>query len=198
MQDEIYRFGWDISSSCIGCCVLDGQGELVYYTNIKLWHHPPGLLPKSHSISCGIIEIIDNVRINIGCDKNSEMHFVEKPLSQVAGRTSRNTLMLLAGVNAIACSVIIEMLDGDDSRIQYITQKQADKAVGLKFEKGKRKVESIKFVQNLYKEIQFDKNRNGVNYERGSDDIADAIVVARAAWMMAMAKEAKRNKELLN
>ena len=105
--------------------------------------------------------------------------FVEEPASIFSmGRSSAHTISKLQRFNGMCCYALSILFN----RIpKLIPVRSARKSVGIKIKRGDNtKLEVIKWVkQNYPKDFIFEHTRHG-NPKPGTDDIADAIVVALA------------------
>ena len=112
-------------------------------------------------------------------DKKVVDIFVEEPASIFSmGKSSAHTISKLQRFNGMCCYALSILFN----RIpKLIPVRSARKEVGIKIKRGDNtKLEVIKWVkQNYPKDFVFEHTRHG-NPKPGTDDIADAIVVALA------------------
>jgi hypothetical protein len=100
----------------------------------------------------------------------------------MVGKTNKDTLLALAGINAVISHVIINMCKGDHTRLRYLYPNEVKRIVGLKVPKGgDKKSLTLALVLSLYPEFPLVMNRKGINPVDGTYDMADAYITARAA-----------------
>ena len=105
--------------------------------------------------------------------------FVEEPASIFSmGRSSAHTISKLQRFNGMCCYAI---RIGMGMPAELISVRKARSSVGIKIKRGDNtKLEVIKWVKLKYpQDFLFEMTRYG-NPKPGTDDIADAIVVALA------------------
>ena len=165
--------GLDISSSRIGYCLINENEELLLVDEIKL--------KPSQSLE----ERADIFKKEMECIKRSlqqeevDYVFIEQPFMAFSGgKTTAATMAKLQRFNGM-CSYVVHDLFGSPA-----TLLQANKARGLVDLKIKRgdntKLKVIEWVSDKYpKEFIVEYTRHG-NPKPGTDDKADAIVIANA------------------
>ena len=165
--------GLDISSSRIGYCLINENEDLLLVDEIKL--------KPSQSLE----ERADIFKKEMECIKRSlqeqevDYVFIEQPFMAFSGgKTTATTMAKLQRFNGM-CSYVVHDLFGGPA-----TQLQTNKArglVGLKIKRGDNtKLKVIEWVSNKYpKEFIVEYTRHG-NPKPGTDDKADAIVIANA------------------
>ena len=162
--------GLDISSSRIGYCLINENEDLLLVDEIKL--KPSQSLEERADIFKNTMEIIK---------QHSEVDyvFIEQPFMAFSGgKTTAATMAKLQRFNGM-CSYVVHNLFG-----RTPTLIQANKArglVGLKIKRGdKTKLKVIEWVSQKYpKKFIVEYTRHG-NPKPGTDDKADAIVIANA------------------
>lgn len=162
--------GLDISSSRIGYCLINENEELLLVDEIKL--KPSQTLEKRADIFKKTMEIIK---------EHSEVNyvFIEQPFMAFSGgKTTAATMAKLQRFNGM-CSYVVHSVFGSPA-----TLLQANKARGLvdlKIKRGENtKLKVIEWVQEKYPtSFLVEYTRHG-NPKPGTDDKADAIVIANA------------------
>ena len=162
--------GLDISSSRIGYCLINEKEELLLVDEIKL--KPSQSLEERADIFKNTMQIIK---------EHSEVDyvFIEQPFMAFSGgKTTAATMAKLQRFNGM-CSYVVHSLFGSPA-----TLLQANKArglVGLKIKRGENtKLKVIEWVQKKYPtSFLVEYTRHG-NPKPGTDDKADAIVIANA------------------
>lgn len=159
--------GWDISTSAIGICVKDDEGKTVEFGVI----YPAGatMFEKQKNAAGQVVSFCKRV-----CPK--AQHFVEDRLGGfTGGRTSSQTLMALAAMNAVVSFVLSEF--GSVTHIPPVT---VNRIMGFKKPKGaERKPLVVKLVRSREPSFPYRETAGG-NYVKGTDDMADAWMLAEA------------------
>jgi hypothetical protein len=114
---------------------------------------------------------------------NVEHIFIETALKKfIPGRSRADTIMKLAKFNGIVSWMCYETFGLEPT---YINVNSARSLYGLSFPRGtkgpKRKkmvIESV--IEREKTAFKYEMARGGKNYKKGTDDRADAIVIARA------------------
>ena len=162
--------GLDISSSRIGYCLIDENEDLLLVDEIKL--KSSQTLEERADIFKKTMEIIK---------EHSEVNhvFIEQPFMAFSGgKTTAATMAKLQRFNGM-CSYVVHSVFGSPA-----TLLQANKARGLvdlKIKRGENtKLKVIEWVQEKYPtSFLVEYTRHG-NPKPGTDDKADAIVIANA------------------
>ena len=162
--------GLDISSSRIGYCLINENEDLLLVDEIKL--KPSQSLEERADIFKKAMEIIK---------EHSEVEhvFIEQPFMAFSGgKTTAATMAKLQRFNGM-CSYVVHSVFGSPA-----TLLQANKARGLvdlKIKRGENtKLKVIEWVQEKYPtSFLVEYTRHG-NPKPGTDDKADAIVIANA------------------
>ena len=163
--------GWDISTSAIGICVRRADGKIVEFGVI----YPKGLSQyEKHRDAAN--------QVSTFCKRvcPQAQHFVEERLGGfTGGKTTRQTLMVLASMNAVVSFVLADF--GPVVHIAPITTKRI---TGLVVPKGgDKKVEVIRLARSREPSFPYAETAAG-NYVRGTDDMADAWLLAEAGLMI--------------
>ena len=162
--------GLDISTSKVGVAILSEKRKLLETKLIKL-NKDDELEDRTKRFIMELVKVLPGRRV-LGV-------FVEEPASIFSmGRSSAHTISKLQRFNGMCCYGISILLN----RIpELIPVRSARKSVGIKIKRGDNtKLEVIKWVKQSYpKDFIYENTRHG-NPRPGTDDIADAIVVALA------------------
>jgi Holliday junction resolvasome RuvABC endonuclease subunit len=162
--------GLDISSSRIGYCLINENKDLLLVDEIKL--KPSQSLEERADIFKNTMEIIK---------EHSEVDhvFIEQPFMAFSGgKTTAATMAKLQRFNGM-CSYVVHHLFGSPATL--IQANKARGLVNLKIKRGENtKLKVIEWVQEKYPtEFLVEYTRHG-NPKPGTDDKADAIVIANA------------------
>lgn len=159
--------GWDVSTSAIGICVRDDLGKVLEFGVI----YPKGESHREKHIDAAAQVVNFCKRVCPTAD-----HFVEERLGGfTGGLTTKQTLMALAAMNAVVSFILHDF--GTVTHIPVVT---VNRITGFKKPKDSdRKVEVIKFVRQLEPSLPYAETAAG-NYVRGTDDMADAWMLAEA------------------
>jgi len=167
--------GLDVSTSKIGYCILNEKKELIENEFMKLKPLP---LEDRAEIFYNFLLILKN--------KYEINHvFIEEPFSMFGGgRTTAGTMAKLQRFNGM-CSFAVRRVFMMNPVL--ISANKARKAVGLKIKRGENtKKKVIEWVEKEYPKDFIVKLTSYGNPKPGTDDMADAVVIALAG------------KELLN
>jgi hypothetical protein len=174
--------GLDISTSIVGVAVIDDR-KLVLSTHWDL-SKLDTLFSKAELVGSELWQIRNNYNI--------EHIFIETALKKfIPGRSRADTIMKLAKFNGI-----ISWLCYDSFNMEpvYINVNSARTLYGLSFPRGtkgpKRKkmvIESV--IEKEKTAFAYEMARGGKNFKKGTDDRADAIVIARAGEFLLRNKD---------
>ena len=162
--------GIDISTSKIGISIIDYKENLILSELLKM--KPTDSLEKR-------TEIFNQKMIQIRRKHDIKNIFIEQPyMAFSGGKTTAVTMAKLQRFNGMCCYAIYDLFGFPASLIQ------ANKARGLVELKIKRgdntKLKVIEWVSKKYpKDFIVEYTRHG-NPKPGTDDKADAIVIANA------------------
>ena len=162
--------GLDISTSRIGYSIIDHDESLINYGEIKL--NPKESLEIRADLFFSILTQLEE-------DHDIKYVFIEQPfIAFSGGKTTAVTMAKLQRFNGM-CSYIVRLLFGFPATL--IQANKARGLVGLKVKRGeKAKHKVIEWVEAKYpKDFIVEYTRHG-NPKPGTDDKADAIVVANA------------------
>lgn len=171
---QTYVLGLDISTSVIGFAIMDTDLKLITYDKLKFKTSQP--LEERASFF-----------------KNKLLHFekyyaicnvyVEQPAMMFGrGKTTAQTMSKLQRFNGMCCYVVYNELQLIPELIHPNT---ARKKMNISIPRNvlNKKHFIIEQVQKKYTNFKFNITRHG-NPQPGTDDIADAIVIAHAGLCM--------------
>jgi Holliday junction resolvasome RuvABC endonuclease subunit len=176
--------GLDISTAVVGVAVID-EGRLVLS---KHWDISKAdtLFTKAEMIGAELWQIRNEYKIdNI---------FIETALKKfIPGRSRADTIMKLAKFNGIISWICYESFETEPI---YINVNSARSLYGLSFPRGTKGPQRKKMVIEAVIEKEktaftYEMARGGRNYKKGTDDRADAIVIARAGEFLLKNKDNK-------
>lgn len=178
--------GLDISTSMVGAAIIDKKtSSLVESTG---WD-----ISKIDS-TFDKAEFIGAELYAFRSAYNIEHIFIETALKRfMPGRSRADTIVKLAKFNGITSWLCYECYDITPT---YINVNTARSLYGLSFPRGtkgpKRKKMVIEAVIEKEKTaFRYEMARGGKNYKKGTDDRADAIVIARAGEFILRNKDNK-------
>ena len=162
--------GLDISSSRIGYCLINEKEELLLVDEIKL---------KSSQSLEERADIFKEAMSIINEHSEVDYVFIEQPFMAFSGgKTTAATMSKLQRFNGM-CSYVVHSIFGSPATL--IQANKARGLVDLKIKRGENtKLKVIEWVQAKYPtEFLVEYTRHG-NPKPGTDDKADAIVIANA------------------
>ena len=178
--------GLDISTTMVGCAVIDPDSrslvEVVGWDLSKL----SNTFEKSELIGANFYELRSRYDI--------EDVFVETALKRfLPGKSRADTLIKLAKFNGIVSWLCFECFGTEPI---YINVNTARSLYGLSFPRGTKGPQRKKMVVEAVIEkektaFKYEMARGGKNYKRGTDDRADAVVIARAGEYLLRNKNSK-------
>ena len=177
--------GLDISTSRLGIALLDSSGNLILSED---WNLEPleGLFAKAELVGSHLWQLRNSHDI-----KNV---FIESALKKfIPGRSRADTLIKLAKFNGIVSWMCYDSFGVEPT---YLNVNTARSLYGLSFPRGtkgpKRKKMVIEAVIEKEKtSFKYEMARGGKNFKKGTDDRADAIVIARAGEFLLKNKDNK-------
>lgn len=164
--------GLDISTAVVGVAIIkDSKLSLSSHWDIS---KESNLLKKAELIGSELWQLKD---------QDIEHIFIETALKKfIPGRSRADTIMKLAKFNGIVSWMCYDTFGLEPT---YINVNSARSLYGLSFPRGtkgpKRKkmvIESV--IEKEKTAFKYEMARGGKNYKKGTDDRADAIVIARA------------------
>ena len=168
--------GLDVSTSKVGLSIIDLDHELIDSQAIKL-NNKVSLESRCYELE----EIL--LDYNSSNEYKIVKIYVEQPFMMFSGgKTTAMTMSKLQRFNGMVC-YMIKKLFGFEAEL--IAANKARGAVGLKIKRGENtKQKVIEWVKKRYpKQFVFELTRHG-NPKPGTDDKADAVVVALAGIML--------------
>ena len=165
--------GLDISTSVVGVALIEDQ-QLILSEHWDISKEDT-LFNKAENIGAALWQIRNDYKVTD--------IFIETALKKfIPGRSRADTIMKLAKFNGIVSWMCYENFDIQPT---YINVNSARSLYGLSFPRGtkgpKRKKMVIEAVIEKEKTaFTYEMARGGKNYKKGTDDRADAVVIARA------------------
>ena len=176
--------GLDISTSVVGVAIIDPETkELTVSEHIDL--------TKIDSVFSKA-ELVGSELWQIGNNHDIKNLFVETALMRfIPGRSRADTIVKLAKFNGIVSWMCYDTFGLQPT---YLNVNTARSLYGLSFPRGtkgpKRKKMVIEAVIEKEKTaFKYEMARGGKNYKKGTDDRADAIVIARAGEFLLRNKD---------
>tara|TARA_R110002074_G_scaffold69_1_gene255 strand:+ start:168 stop:731 length:564 start_codon:yes stop_codon:yes gene_type:complete len=179
--------GIDISTSITGFAVV-GDGQLLHYSSVDLRKYK-GTFKKAEALKKYIEDLFENYQLDQegslgwGASKHPlEQIYIEQPLLMfMRGKSSAKTLSSLMSFNGVVSWLIYELFEIEP---KYIAATSARKQCGIKVPRG-QKSKQVVLNHLLENEPAFsvEYTVHG-NPKPESYDRADAIVVAKAAWII--------------
>ena len=176
--------GLDISTSVVGVAIVDPETkDLIVSEHIDL--------TKIDSVFSKA-ELVGSELWQIGNNHDIKNLFVETALMRfIPGRSRADTIVKLAKFNGIVSWMCYDTFGLQPT---YLNVNTARSLYGLSFPRGtkgpKRKKMVIEAVIEKEKTaFKYEMARGGRNYKKGTDDRADAIVIARAGEFLLRNKD---------
>lgn len=166
--------GLDISTTIVGVALIDSSGNLIVSEHWDITKQDT-LFEKA--------EMIGSLLWAIKNEHNVSHVFVETALKKfIPGRSRADTLIKLAKFNGIVSWL---SFDTFNQTPVFINVNTARTLYGLSFPRGtkgpQRKKMVVEAVNDKEKSaFRYEMARGGKNYKKGTDDRADAVVIARA------------------
>lgn len=166
--------GLDISTTIVGVALIDANGNLVVSEHWDITKQDT-LFEKA--------EMIGSLLWALKNEHNVSHVFVETALKKfIPGRSRADTLIKLAKFNGIVSWL---SFDTFNQTPVFINVNTARTLYGLSFPRGtkgpQRKKMVVEAVNDKEKSaFRYEMARGGKNYKKGTDDRADAVVIARA------------------
>lgn len=175
--------GLDISTSKIGYCILDRDKKIIANEFMKL---KPLQLEDRAEIFYEFLSVLNK--------KHNINHvYIEEPFTMFGGgRTTAGTMAKLQRFNGM-CSFAVRRIFKTNPVL--IPANKARKSVGLKIKRGddtKKKI--IEWVEKKYPNDFVYELTNYGNPKPGTDDKADAVVIALAGMELLNDFETRSNK----
>ena len=166
--------GLDISTTIVGVALIDDEGNLIVSDHWDISKQET-LFEKA--------EMVGSLLWELKTEHKIEKVFIETALKKFfPGKSRADTIIKLAKFNGIVSWICFDTF-GDAPT--FINVNTARSLYGLSFPRGtkgpQRKKMGIEAVKDKEKTaFTFEMARGGKNYKKGTDDRADAVVIARA------------------
>ena len=166
--------GLDISTTIIGVALLDEENNLIVSDHWDITKHDT-LFEKA--------EVVGSLMWELRTKYNINQVFIETALKKFfPGKSRADTIIKLAKFNGIVSWLCFDTF-GDAPT--FINVNTARTLYGLSFPRGTKGPQRKKMVIEAVKEKEktsftVEMARGGKNYKKGTDDRADAVVIARA------------------
>lgn len=180
--------GIDISTSITGFAVV-AEGELVFYDSIDLRKYK-NIFDKTIAIKEKLLDLYEMYQCNndegamrIGDSQFPIEHiYIEQSLHMfMGGKSSAKTLSTLTRFNGIVSWLVFELFE---IRPEFIGATSARKQAGIKVSRGqKAKQVVLEHLLNTEPAFHIEYTKHG-NPKPESYDRADAIVIAKAGWVL--------------
>ena len=169
--------GIDVSTSITGFSVIDGNGQLVYFSNVDLRKHKDffkkAIVTKEHILD--LYEKYDVTSV-----------YIEKPFEFFnSGGSTAATMAKLQKFNGVVSWICFEVFEVIPD---YLTANQARKLVGIKVPRGQK---AKKVVRSTYLKMNQTFKSNG----------QEMVILSRVTliwlmqlWSARLASKAKRNR----
>ena len=170
--------GLDISTTLVGLAVIDNDGKLVKSEGFDI-SKVTNTFEKAETIGAELYGIRSEYDITDV--------FVETALKKfLPGRSRADTIIKLAKFNGIVSWLCFECYEIEPT---YINVNTARSLYGLSFPRSTKGPQRKKMVIEAVIEkektaFKYEMARGGRNYKKGTDDKADAIVIARAGEIL--------------
>tara|TARA_R110000737_G_scaffold335734_1_gene354680 strand:- start:70 stop:645 length:576 start_codon:yes stop_codon:yes gene_type:complete len=166
--------GLDISTTIVGVALIDANGNLIVSEHWDITKQDT-LFEKA--------EMIGSLLWALKNEHNVDHVFIETALKKfIPGRSRADTLIKLAKFNGIVSWLSFDTFSQTPT---FINVNTARTLYGLSFPRGtkgpQRKKMVVEAVNDKEKSaFRYEMARGGKNYKKGTDDRADAVVIARA------------------
>jgi Holliday junction resolvasome RuvABC endonuclease subunit len=166
--------GLDISTTIVGVSVIDSDGNLILSDHWDI-SKINTLFEKAEVIGSNLWQVKNDYAIS--------SVFIETALKKFfPGKSRADTIIKLAKFNGVVSWLSFETFGFEPT---FINVNTARTLYGLSFPRGTKGPQRKKMVIEAVKEKEktaftFEMARGGKNYKKGTDDRADAIVIARA------------------
>ena len=166
--------GLDISTTIVGVALIDANGNLIVSEHWDITKQDT-LFEKA--------EMIGSLLWALKNEHNVDHVFIETALKKfIPGRSRADTLIKLAKFNGIVSWLSFDTFNQTPT---FINVNTARTLYGLSFPRGtkgpQRKKMVVEAVNDKEKSaFRYEMARGGKNYKKGTDDRADAVVIARA------------------
>jgi len=166
--------GLDISTTIVGVALINNEGKLIVSNHWDISKQET-LFEKAEMVGSFLWELKTEHKI--------EKVFIETALKKFfPGKSRADTIIKLAKFNGIVSWLCFDTFGEAPT---FINVNTARTLYGLSFPRGTKGPQRKKMVIEAVKEKEktsftFEMARGGKNYKKGTDDRADAVVIARA------------------
>ena len=178
--------GLDISTSMVGVAIIDQTtGKLIVSDGWDI---------SKQDTTFGKAELVGSELYTLRSEYDIKHIFIETALKRfLPGRSRADTIIKLAKFNGIASWLCYECFDITP---MFINVNTARSFYGLSFPRGTKGPQRKKMVIEAVIEkektaFKYEMARGGKNYKKGTDDRADAVVIARAGDFVLRNKDNK-------
>ena len=180
--------GLDVSTSITGATILDKKGNIVLCQawDLRNKKNYKDVIDKAEAMKSNLLDV---------CLKHDIKEvYIEKPFMFFnSGGSSAKTMSILQNFNGIVSWLCFECFGFAPT---YINVNTARSLYGLSFPRGTKGPQRKKMVIEAVIEkektaFSYEMARGGKNFKRGTDDRADAVVIARAGEFLLRNKDNK-------
>jgi len=182
-RDFLMYLGLDISTSIIGFCRLNEEGEPEKFSYLDLRKKDKSLFLKTDLLAEWLEDEI--------CPTDQDTFIIEDKLSGFSGgKTMQRTIITLSTFNAMVSLTTYGMIGKEPLYIHPSTAKALVKGDGLIIPKGANKKRmTVDFVRS-FDNFPYVETRNG-NPQAYCYDMADAYITVRAGYLKFACEESK-------
>jgi hypothetical protein len=177
--------GIDISTSLTGFAIV-GEDQLLHYSVCDLRKYS-GVFAKAEAVREHIENLFENYQLDndVGWGESDfpiEQIYIEQPLHMfMRGKSSAKTLSTLMTFNGIVSWIVYQLFEIEPC---YIGASSARKQCGIKVKRGEKAKEIVlKHLLEHEPAFKIEYTKQG-NPKAGSYDKADAIIVAKAGYII--------------
>ena len=178
--------GLDVSTTMIGAALIDPDTRKLLKCESWDISKCENFFIKAETIGAELYSLRSHYNI--------EHVFIETALKKfLPGKSRADTLIKLAKFNGIISFICYECFEKEPT---FINVNTARSLYGLSFPRGtkgphrkKMVVEAV--IEKEKTDFKYDMARGGRNYKKGTDDKADAVVIARAGEFLLRNKNNK-------
>jgi len=176
--------GLDISTTIVGVAIVDPDSRSLVWTEGWDISKLETIYEKAETIGANLYALRS--------EYNVQDVFIETALKKfLPGRSRADTIIKLAKFNGIVSWIVYECFDHQPT---FINVNTARSLYGLSFPRGtkgpqrkKMVIESV--IEKEKTSFPYEMARGGKNYKKGTDDRADAVVIARAGEFLLRNKD---------
>ena len=178
--------GLDISTTMVGVAIIDPSSKNLVHCEGWDISKCQTMFDKAEFIGANLY--------TIRSEHNIENVFVETALKRfLPGKSRADTIIKLAKFNGVVSWLCYECFEFSPT---YVNVNTARTLYGLSFPRGTKGPQRKKMVIEAVIEkektaFKYEMARGGKNYKKGTDDKADAVVIARAGEFILRNKDNK-------